>query len=325
MPDGRPETLLARRDEHLVSDRRLNNPGQVSNKGPHGELDMPDGAAACPEFVALGHVTFDVRLPPGGAHDRPEPGGTAAYAAETAIAMGRAAGIVTSSSPGYPFDTLLPSTDMVNVPAAATTTFEYSLHDGVRTQWLRARAAELTRSDVPGSWLGAQVVLLGPVAYELPRHAADWFSDDSFVCAVPQGWQRSRDVSGKVVVSPAVPSGLSTRIDAAVISETDVPAEHVDKWAQTFRIVAVTRGRRGARVYVNGQGRDIPPVAANEVDATGAGDVWAAAFAINLAETRDIAFAANFATAAAAMSIEHRGMQGIPARNAVTARMRTSQ
>ena len=72
---------------------------------------------------------------------------------------------------------------------------------------------------------------------------------------------------------------------------------------------------------MNGQGRDIPPVAANEVDATGAGDVWAAAFAINLAETRDIAFAANFASAAAAMSIEHHGMQGIPTRNAITARM----
>ncbi len=325
MSDGRTETLRARRDEHLASDRSLNNPGQVSNKGPHGEPEMHDGAARCPEFVAFGHVTFDVRLPPGGADDRPEPGGTAAFAAETAHAMGLAAGIVTSSSPGYPFDTLLPSTDVVNVPAAATTTFEFSLHNGVRTQWLRARAAEITRSHVPGSWFGAQVVLLGPVAYELPRHAADWFSDDSFVCAVLQGWQRSRDVSGKVVVSPAVPSGLSRRIDAAVISEADVPAEHVDAWAQTFCIVAVTRGRRGARVFVNGQSRDIPPVAASEVDATGAGDVWAAAFAINLAETRDVAFAANFASAAAAISIERRGMQGIPTRNAVTARMRTSQ
>ena len=278
-------------------------------------------SVVCPEFVAVGHVTFDVQRRAGCEIDRPEPGGTAAYAAGTAIAMGLAAGIVTSSSPGYPFDTLLPSTDVVNAPAAATTTFEYSLHDGVRTQWLRSRAAKLTRTDLPDSWSGAPIVLLGPVAYELPRHAADWFSDDSFVCAVPQGWQRSRDVSGKVIVSPAVPSGLSRRIDAAVISETDVPAEHVDKWPQMFRIVAVTRGRRGARVYVNGQARDIPPVAASEVDATGAGDVWAAAFAINLSETRDVAFAANFASAAAALSIEHRGMLGIPTRDAVTARM----
>ena len=280
--------------------------------------------AACPEFVAVGHVTFDVQRRAGCEIDRPEPGGAAAYAAGTAVAMGLTAGIVTSSSPGYPFDTLLPSTEVVNVPAAATTTFEYSLHDGVRTQWLRSRAANLTRTDLPDSWSGAPIVLLGPVANELPRNAADWFSDDAFICAVPQGWQRSRDVSGKVVVSPAVPPGLSRRIDAAVISEADVPAEQVEEWTETFRIVAVTRGRRGARVYVNGRARDIPPVTANEVDATGAGDVWAAAFAIRLAETGDVTSAANFASAAAAMSIEHRGMLGIPTRNAVAARMGVS-
>ena len=277
--------------------------------------------AMCPEFVAVGHVTFDVQRLTGCEFDRPEPGGPAAYAAGTAIAMGLSAGIVTSSSPGYPFDTLLPSTEVINVSADATTTFEYSLHDGVRTQWLRSRAANLTRTDLPDSWSGAQIVLLGPVANELPRNAADWFSDDAFICAVPQGWQRSRDVKDRVIVSPAVPSGLSRRIDAAVISEADVPADHVEAWTEIFRIVAVTRGRQGARVYVNGRARDIPPVTANELDATGAGDVWAAAFAITLAETRDVAFSANFASAAAAMSIERRGMLGIPTRNAVTARM----
>ena len=285
---------------------------------------MPD-KAVCPDFVAVGHVTFDVKRRAGGASHHAEPGGAAAYAARTAIAMGLTAGIVTSSSLGYPFDTLLPSTEVVNVPAAATTTFEYSLHDGVRTQWLRSRAANLTRTDLPDSWSGAPVVLLGPVANEMPRNAADWFSDDAFICAVPQGWQRSRDVSGKVVVSPAVPPGLSRRIDAAVISVADVPAEHVEAWTETFRIVAITRGRRGARVYVNGRARDIPPVTANEVDATGAGDVWAAAFAIRLAETRDVMVAASFASAAAAMSIEHRGMLGIPTRNEVTARMDADQ
>ena len=280
--------------------------------------------AVCPEFVAVGHVTFDVKRRAGCEIDRPEPGGAAAYAAGTAIAMGLTAGIVTSSSLGYPFDTVLPSTEVVNVPAAATTTFEYSLHDGVRTQWLRSRAANLTRTDLPDSWSGAPIVLLGPVANELPLDAPDWFSDDAFICAVPQGWQRSRDGTGRVVVSPAVPPGLSRHIDAAVISEADVPAEHVEAWTETFRIVAITRGRRGARVYVNGRARDIPPVTANEVDATGAGDVWAAAFAINLSETRDVMVAASFASAAAAMSIEHRGMLGIPTRDAVTARMGTA-
>ena len=177
-----------------------------------------------PDFVAIGHVTFDVQRLVGAERDRPEPGGAVAYSAGTAVSMGLTAGVVTSSSPGYPFETLLPSADLVNVPADATTTFEYSLSDGVRTQWLTSRATAIAREDVPDSWSNARTVLLGPVANELPLDAADWFSDDSFICAVPQGWQRSRDSTGKVVVSPDVPDGLSERIDAVVISEADVPS-----------------------------------------------------------------------------------------------------
>ena len=183
-----------------------------------------------------------------------------AYSAKTAVSMGLTAGVVTSSSPGYPFETLLPSADLVNVPADATTTFEYSLSDGVRTQWLTSRASDITREDVPDSWATARVVLLGPVANELPLDAADWFSDDSFVCAVPQGWQRSRDTTGMVVVSPDVPDGLFERIDAVVVSEADVPSFRVQAWTETFPIVVVTRGRRGARMYADGRLLDVAPV-----------------------------------------------------------------
>ncbi len=285
--------------------------------GEHGASD-PSGR---PDFVAVGHVTFDVRRLPGGETGRPEPGGAAAYSARTAVAMGLTAGIVTSSAHGYPFDELLSSTDVANARAAATTTFEYSLHDGVRTQWLTARATDLTRADLPESWLGARIVLLGPVANELPVEAADWFSDDSFVCAVPQGWQRSRDSTGQVVVSPAVPDGLSNQIDAVVISEADVPSIYVQEWTETFSIVAVTRGRLGTRVYADGRVRDVPPVTASEVDATGAGDVWAAAFAIRLVETDDVTTAAKFASAAAAISVERRGMLGVPNREEVCGRV----
>lgn len=236
--------------------------------------------------------------------------------------MGLATGVVTSSSPGYPFDSLLPMTRVANAPADATTTFEYSLEDGTRTQWLTSRAADLAREDVPESWSSARIVLLGPVANELPLDAADWFSDDSFICAVPQGWQRSRDTTGKVVVSPAVPDVLRDRIEAVVISEADVPSIRVQEWTETFPIVAVTRGRLGARIYADGRVSDLPPVTASEVDATGAGDVWAAAFTIRLVETDDVALAANFASTAAAISVERRGMLGVPTRDEVSDRMR---
>ena len=115
--------------------------------------------------------------------------------------------------------------------------------------------------------------------------------------------------------SPDVPDGLSERIDAVVVSEADVPSIRVQVWTETFPIVVTTRGRHGARMYADGRLLDVPPVTASEVDATGAGDVWAAAFAIRMVETDDVTLAANFASAAAAMSVEHRGMRGIPTRD----------
>lgn len=78
-------------------------------------------------------------------------------------------------------------------------------------------------------------------------------------------------------------------------------------------------------MYADGRLLDVPPITASEVDATGAGDVWAAAFAIRLVETDDVTLAANFASAAAAISIERRGMRGIPTRGEVAARVCTAQ
>jgi sugar/nucleoside kinase (ribokinase family) len=50
------------------------------------------------------------------------------------------------------------------------------------------------------------------------------------------------------------------------------------------------------------------------VDATGAGDVFAAAFFIRLQATRDPWEAARFATSIASRSITRPGLEGIPTR-----------
>ena len=280
---------------------------------------MPD-KAVCLDFVAVGHVTFDVKRRAGCEIDRPEPGGAAAYAAGTAIAMGLTAGIVTSSSPGYPFDTLLPLTKVVNVSAAATTTFEYSLHDGVRTQWLRSGAANLTRTDLPDSWSGAPSSCLDrlqmkcpatrPTGFPTTRLSAPCRKEAEIAGRVGQGSRLARRASRAGQAHRRgrdFKSGCACRSRRSVDGDVPHRCDHPRSPRRTR-----LRERTGPR-HSPGHG--------NEVDATGAGDVWAAAFAIRLAETRDVTFAANFASAAAAISIEHRGMLGIPTRDEVTARM----
>ncbi|HET6789000.1 MAG TPA: carbohydrate kinase family protein, partial [Aquabacterium sp.] len=56
-----------------------------------------------------------------------------------------------------------------------------------------------------------------------------------------------------------------------------------------------------------------------EVDATGAGDIYAAAFFVRLYTTRDPWEAARFATQFAAYSVSRPGLEGIPTEQEIQA------
>ena len=61
----------------------------------------------------------------------------------------------------------------------------------------------------------------------------------------------------------------------------------------------------------------IPPRKANEVDPTGAGDIFATAFLLRLQETGDPVQSARFANITASFGVEHLGVAGIPSREKV--------
>jgi len=82
--------------------------------------------------------------------------------------------------------------------------------------------------------------------------------------------------------------------------------------AASSRVLAVTEGPSGARLYWNGDLRRFHAPARSEVDPTGAGDVFAAAFFYRLFSPRDPWAAARFATHLASYSVTRKGLEGIP-------------
>lgn len=269
-----------------------------------------------PDFVVIGHVVKD--LVPGGWRL----GGTATYAALQATRLGLTAAVVTSAPGRMNLPALLPGVQVHRVPSRRATTFLNLYRRGHRTQSVLAQARALDPSDVPDDWLAAQIVLLGPVCGEVPAEAASLFPH-RLVGVSAQGWVRRVDSQQRVTTSPW-PDSASWRHGAAVFASVeDTPDDQTlpDRWASVFPMVVYTDSSRGARLHLGGRWRHMPAFPADEVDPTGAGDIFATAFLVRLCETDDPAVAARFAAAAAAVSVLGEGTAAVPDRRQIEERM----
>jgi hypothetical protein len=258
------------------------------------------------DYLVIGHVAHD--LTPEGSRL----GGTAAFSALTAHALGLRVGIVTSHGPET---SLAPLGDIPvhSLPSPQSTTFENIYTKNGRIQYLRAQATLLDFSHVPEVWRRASIIHLGPIADEVNAILPDDVSP-ALLGLTPQGWMRQWDSEGRVSRRewPNADTALA-RADAVVISREDVNGddELIEHMAHQTRILVVTESAAGAVLYWNGDRRRFRAPKVTEVDATGAGDVFAAAFFFRLLNTRDPWEATRFATMLASCSVTRIGLEGI--------------
>jgi sugar/nucleoside kinase (ribokinase family) len=259
------------------------------------------------DYLVIGHVAHDL-MPEG-----PRLGGTAAYSALTARAMGMRVGVITASGPETSLNALN-DIPVISLLSPQSTTFENIYTEHGRVQYLRAQAARLNFNQVPKVWQHASIIHLGPIADEMDSLLPNSFSP-SLLGITPQGWMRQRDAENRVSsrewmnAEPAL-----EKAGAVVISREDVNGDEelIEYMAHQTRILAATEGAAGCVLYWNGDRRRFRALEIPEVDPTGAGDIFAAAFFIRLLKTRDPWEAARFATIVASHSVTRIGLDGIP-------------
>jgi sugar/nucleoside kinase (ribokinase family) len=261
-----------------------------------------------PDFLAIGHVTLD--------HfgDAVRPGGAALYAAVTADRLGLSAGILTSHADDFPLDLVPPRIELVTVPAPSTTVFEHVEQGGGRVMRVRAAAQPLGVDDLPEDWRDAELVMLAPVVNEVDMALASAF-DEASVAAAAQGWLRELAADGTVQMRRwSSPKAVLSRLQALFVSSEDVRGQEASmtEWVQRVPVAAVTAGERGALLYVNGDRYEVRPRRARLVDATGAGDVFAASWLVRYRASGDPWEAAEAAACAASLAVEGAGWSTVP-------------
>lgn len=174
--------------------------------------------------------------------------------------------------------------------------------------------------------------MLGPLVNEIDADVVHVFNHRTLRAAVPQGWMRRWDETGRIYTK-SWDSALDILpyLDVLVLSQEDIDYDlsRLDLFVEHVPLIVLTEYRDGSTVYrrdSNGQIEinKIPPRPANEVDPTGAGDVFATAFLLLLQETGDPTWSARFANVTASFSVEALGVAGIPNQQQVLAYMQAN-
>ncbi|HSH04466.1 MAG TPA: PfkB family carbohydrate kinase [Anaerolineae bacterium] len=249
-------------------------------------------------YVAVGHVCWD-KLESGLV-----PGGTVTFAGRWVEQAGYETAILTSAASTYPFPTILPNITVQNVAAAETTTFENQYIEQGRRQYLFRRADDLESASWPQGWEKIPVRHIGPIANEV---AVDMVvaSEEILVGVTPQGWLRQWDETGLIRSRRwELASWVLRRATAVILSDEDITDPAL--WAQYRQwanILVMTQGEKGCTVWFNGEQREFPAPKVVVANLTGAGDIFAAAFFLNLYESKNPWLAAEQANQQAAYSV----------------------
>ena len=265
-------------------------------------------------IAIIGHLTRDIL------EDGYAIGGAVSY---SGIAARRLGADVTVLTRAHPDDVRVLEEEGVrvfNLPTDVYTTFLNVYYKEIRTQQLLAIAGPIQASDVPPELYDADVLLLAPVAQEVDPTIA--LNARNFLAATPQGWMREWDQKGRVYAIPWYSSGrILPHLDAIIFSDQDLVGDLsiFPTIIDTVPLVAITKASKGCVLYNRGRRCQVHTRPAHEVDATGAGDTFTAAFLVELANGKSPIEAAYFANVTASISIEGVGLSGIPYREQVEA------
>lgn len=258
------------------------------------------------DFVAIGHVTIDI------VDSKRRLGGAATYAALAAHQLGVRVALVTAAGPEFPYWDRFGSLLTKTIPSPHTTELEHTYVEGRRHQRVRNLANPIRAEHLSGLPLADDAaVLYCPVVHEveapLVRLAAH-----GLAAVAPQGFFRQWDDTGRISTEEWDDADDAlAHVDIVSMSENDaeVPEELAERFAG--RAFVITRGRDGCRVYSGADVFDFPAAPAREIDATGAGDVFAATLVIALRRGDSIPDSVAFASRRAAATVESVGVDGL--------------
>lgn len=248
-------------------------------------------------------------------HDRVDAGyrlgGTVSYASLMSAHLGVRTALMTSVGEDFKYWQSIhdQSIQTYNLRADRTTEFENIYSDTGRTQFMHERAQTILAVDIPDELHQVPTVKLCLIADELDSTVVPLFAN-SFVAASIQGWLRQRDPESGLITPKALDYDLLSGIDMIFLSLDDIDGDEseLEQLRRMIDTVIVTNGPNPVQIYRDKAVLEMPVFPVEEIDPTGAGDIFAASFLVQYRRTQSLLLAGAYAHSAASYVVEHQGI-----------------
>lgn len=281
-----------------------------------------------PKYFIIGHITEDIITVKGDAGDpKQNLGGSVSYGAITAHELGWQAHIITKCNPEHPHIQKLEEMGIIvhclpikdkrreNLITSFTNIYD---EKGGRTQTVENIQEKIFLEDLGKiqqiiSPDRKSIIHIAPVIGEIDPDLIFPLSKMGFLLVTPQGYFRERQRNGSIRKKAWDKISLLTQADLCILSMEDITIDGkkdhqiIRQLRQSAPIFILTKQRDGSVIYEKGK----TPVEITafhlekreELDFTGCGDVYAAAFAIYYLKSNNLKKAGNFASFHAAKKI----------------------
>ena len=251
------------------------------------------------KYLTIGHVCMDIDQ-----NSNYKLGGTVSYSGQLANALNCSCTIMTSYSSTFKFEDYLCGIELINQGSEMTTCFGNDYSSGTRVQKLFSVADEIRIDGLSRIYPEYDIIHIAPIFHELDLSIQQIIPEHSFCLVTPQGWLR--DIKDEQIIKRNMDLRVfKNRIIIISQDDIDLTSSECLEISEHCQILVVTRASQGASLFVNGKEAHYKAIKVKEIDPTGAGDIFAAAFAIEYYRTGNADKAVKFAIELAGVSVSY--------------------
>ncbi len=278
------------------------------------------------DLTIIGHFTLDYFKGREESPDYIRIGGTSVYASKTANQLGKNAAVISANGSDFNKDFIKPLKDSgINIHLIKTkqksTAFVHEYIKGERKLTLKSRCKVINQSDIPEEFLNSKLFYIGAIANEVDTSVLSKISKTKAPIALDlHGFVRKFNKKGEMSVNDW-PEAEKYLKYVTFLKGTDKEAraltglknlQDIVRFISSMgpKVVILTLAKKGSLIYSNNLSLQIPTIAYEIVDETGAGDTYFTAFLLDYLEKQDLYHAAIYGASAASFVMEKQGPFG---------------